>query len=767
MTSRQSIAPLGAESTASPGGESAAPLPGVHRGTVLCVDDDEEVLTSVETLLGEAGYEVTLAQSGRRALRIISITRPDLLLLDLAMPEMDAYEVCAKLQQSKDLSYLPVVLLTAAGDPTDKARAMALGAVDYLAKPVHGETLLEKVAAHVSTNAWWQELQTSLPAKRTGRATSDLALFKQSLARQFALTPEQQQEIAALRALEIYHATTTFGVPPAKVAQHMAEFLKLAYHESLSSERLALGVLPPLFCKTNLVLALGEREGDRCFVVSDPFDWELLQLLRKARGQLRAPKLGVTEPSNILALFEGSRRGVAALEAVRQPAGTPGQARHAAEEFRVPDEELRGSEEVTEQSAPIIRLVNQLIENAYAMGASDIHVEPGENEVVVRYRIDGNLRVVHRFPQPRLIHPLVARVKIMADLDIVERRLPQDGRIVFRRFSGKGLDFDLRIATAPMNFGEKVVMRILDKRKAVLPLTELGLSPRHLRLYHQKIQTPYGMILHVGPTGSGKSMTLYAALNEIQRPDINIQTAEDPIEYTLAGINQLQIHREIGLTFERVLRSYLRQDPDVILVGEIRDRETAEIAVEAALTGHVLLSTLHTNDAASTIVRLMEMGIEPFLVSSSIVLICAQRLLRRLCPACKQPHEPTEEERRLVGVPAGTLALYRAVGCEACNGIGYKGRIGTHEILVPDDRLRRTITTPGVTAEALKRQAVEEVGMTTLYWDAMEKVRTGICSLEDTLTEVREDEFDSRPAWMRAELGPEHSASARPPASGS
>jgi type IV pilus assembly protein PilB len=267
------------------------------------------------------------------------------------------------------------------------------------------------------------------------------------------------------------------------------------------------------------------------------------------------------------------------------------------------------------------------------------------------------------------------------------------------------------------------------------------------------------MILHVGPTGSGKSMSLYSALNEIRRPDINIQTAEDPIEYTLPGINQLQVNREIGLTFSRALRSYLRQDPDVLLVGEIRDRETADVAIEAALTGHLLLSTLHTNDAASTLVRLIEMGIEPFMVSSSIIVLCAQRLLRRLCSSCKQPYSPSDDERRLVGVaPNADVALFKPVGCDNCNQIGFKGRIGAHEMLVPDDRLRRAITTKGMTAEGLKRHGVEECGMTTLFWDTMEKVRAGLCSLEDVLTEIRRDEFDSRPEWMFDELGLERPA---------
>jgi len=730
----------------------ARPMPAANAlpALVLVVDDDLDVLQALEALLGDAGYDVMVAESGENALRVISTVRPDLLLLDVSMREVDGYEVCATLQQSKELSYLPVVLLGAPDEPIDTARAVALGAVECLTKPVADALLLEKVASHVKTNAWWRDLEKQKAPPKTG-ASSNVTRFKQHLADVLELTGEQVQSLATSAPIDVYGLADSLGTTPARIAEELAGLLQLPYRDNLRPDAVALGVLPVPFCKANLVAAIRDDAGGRSFVMSDPLNWELQQILRRVGGGTPL-KIGVTEPANIVALFDGTAGAHHAGAVAVMEAGS------AAPPVEV-DEHL-AAVAASEKSGPIIRLVNQVIENAHAMGASDIHIEPWENEVVIRYRIDGNMRVVNRFPQARLIQPLVSRIKIMAQLDIVERRLPQDGRIVFKKFSPKGLDVDLRVATAPMNHGEKVVMRILDKRKAVLPLTELGFSSRHLKLYHERLATPYGMILHVGPTGSGKSMTLYAALHEIQRPDLNIQTAEDPIEYTLPGINQMQVNREIGLTFQRALRSYLRQDPDVILVGEIRDLETAEIAVEAALTGHVLLSTLHTNDAASTIVRLVEMGIEPFMVSSSLVLVCAQRLLRRLCRECKEPYQPDARERRLVGVdPETPLTLYRAKGCQRCNAIGYRGRIGTHELCVPDDAMRKVIATHGATAEALKRLAVETCGMTTLYWDAMEKVRAGICSLDDTLTEVRRDEFDSRPEWMFEELGLQRPAS--------
>jgi type IV pilus assembly protein PilB len=294
------------------------------------------------------------------------------------------------------------------------------------------------------------------------------------------------------------------------------------------------------------------------------------------------------------------------------------------------EEDLDEDDLSDEESAPIIQLANRIIEDAYFSGGSDIHIEPSETECRVRVRVDGVCQTKLTLPQ-KVTGSLIARLKVMAELDIAERRKPQDGRIIFKQFTRKPLEIDLRVSTAPLNHGEGVVMRILDKQKSTLPLPALGFSEANLGMYRELIRRPYGMVLHCGPTGSGKSMTLYSALNEINIPDTVIRTAEDPIEYTLDGLCQMQMNRKIGLTFAAALRAFLRQDPDIILVGEIRDTETAGIAVEAALTGHMLFSTLHTNDAPSTVARLTEMGVEPFMISASLVCICAQRLMRRIC----------------------------------------------------------------------------------------------------------------------------------------
>lgn len=722
-----------------------------NRPLIMSVEDNPDTQQLIERLLVKAGYEVVIADNGVMGLDMLQAQnlKPDLILLDIMMPEMNGYDFCAKLQENEGLSYIPVVFLTALGEEQDKSKAFAVGAVDYLTKPIFKNKLLECVEKQMQTNSKWKQLQEQTKKIKA----TDFLNFKQYLFDELALSSELREKLASVPAVQIYAMVAEFGISAATLARYIAAHLNLNYYPEIDMANVQLGVLPAPFCRMNSVISIRNESGQNQFVLSNPFNLELLDHLNTLTGQQQSTRIAVTPPEKIAALFNPAAALTQAEDSIAE----------AQEQFRdkftVPIEEPEVSGGASEASEPIIRLVNQFIETAYNMGASDVHIEPWEREVVVRYRIDGDLRIMNRFGPQNLILPIVARIKIMSNLDIAERRLPQDGRISFKKFTRKPLDFDLRVAITPMQYGEKVVMRILDKQKSTLPLQKLGFSPRHLRVYKGMIQTPYGMILHVGPTGSGKSMTLYAALNEIHRPELNIQTAEDPIEYTLPGVNQMQMHREIGLTFQRALRAYLRQDPDILLVGEIRDLETAQIAIEAALTGHLLLSTMHTNDATSSVTRLIEMGIEPFLVSSTLIAIVAQRLLRRLCEECKEPYVPNVAEKALLGLPPDyQIGIYKAKGCKQCNSIGYKGRIGTHEVFVPDDEMRIGISSNKMTAETLKRLSVER-GMTTLYWDAMEKVREGICSISDVLSKVRRDDFDSRPDWMFEDLDLEKPAS--------
>jgi type IV pilus assembly protein PilB len=382
--------------------------------------------------------------------------------------------------------------------------------------------------------------------------------------------------------------------------------------------------------------------------------------------------------------------------------------------------------------APVVTLVNAILADAAKRRASDIHIEPYEKLFRVRFRIDGVLQEIMS-PPLRLKNPLVSRLKVMAGLDIAERRLTQDGRIKLKM--GIGGELDIRVSILPTLFGEKVVMRLLDKSNLQLDMAKLGFDPRTLEDFQEAIHKPFGMILITGPTGSGKSTTLYSALSELNKADVNISTAEDPVEYNLVGINQVQVREQIGLNFASCLRSFLRQDPDIIMVGEIRDLETAQIAVKAALTGHLVLSTLHTNDAPSTIDRLINMGVEPFLLTSSINLIAAQRLVRRICDKCKEPIEVTPEALINLGVDAseasGGFPTFRGRGCNNCNDTGYRGRLAIYEILVMHEGLKEMILKSASAAD-LKREAVK-FGMSTLRMSALQKVRDGLTTIEETI----------------------------------
>jgi type IV pilus assembly protein PilB len=389
------------------------------------------------------------------------------------------------------------------------------------------------------------------------------------------------------------------------------------------------------------------------------------------------------------------------------------------------------------EAAPIIKVSNLILIEALKAGASDIHVEPYEKEFRVRFRVDGILHNIMALPM-RARDPLISRLKIMAKLDIAEKRLPQDGRIKIRlRVAERSRDLDLRVSTVPAQFGEKVVMRLLDKTKLQLDMTLLGFEPEPLRRFKDAIDRPYGIVLVTGPTGSGKTNTLYSAIAALNEPTVNIMTAEDPIEFNLAGINQVQMKEQIGLTFASALRSFLRQDPDIILVGEIRDFETAEIAVKAALTGHLVLSTLHTNDAPSTINRLMNMGIEPFLVATSINAICAQRLVRRICTGCTEDVETQPQMLIQVGFAPDevkTLKVKKGKGCDRCAGSGYKGRCGLYEVVQFSDEIRDMILS-GASSIELKRKAIEE-GMVSLRMAGLQKIRDGTTTLEEVLRET-------------------------------
>jgi len=395
------------------------------------------------------------------------------------------------------------------------------------------------------------------------------------------------------------------------------------------------------------------------------------------------------------------------------------------------DEDVKATD--IADDAPVVKLINGLLTDAVKRGASDIHIEPFEHEMRVRYRVDGALQEVMK-PPVKMRAALTSRVKIMAALNIAERRVPQDGRIKLK-MGTRVIDF--RVSTLPVLFGEKIVLRILDKGNLTLDLSKFGFEPKAEEDLLRAILNPYGMVLVTGPTGSGKTTTLYSALSRINTIEVNIMTAEDPVEYNLMGINQVLVRNEVGMTFAAALKAFLRQDPNIIMVGEIRDMETGSIAIKAALTGHLVLSTLHTNDAPSTVTRMIDMGIEPFNVASAVNLIVAQRLVRRICSNCKAEHKYTDEELRALGIPleeAAKLTFFKGTGCDTCGETGYKGRQGLYEVMAMTSSVRRMVLKGGSTEE-LRNEAVRE-GMLTLRMDGMLKVKRGITTLDEVVKET-------------------------------
>jgi type IV pilus assembly protein PilB len=526
-----------------------------------------------------------------------------------------------------------------------------------------------------------------------------------------ALAHQRNRDLRIGEALiELGHATEE-TVARALARKHGLKFV------DLGKGKIAQGILdlvPAEMAADIRLVPLMEREGRLLVAIDDPMKTFALDNLRfVVNRELEAVLTTKGGLSQALSTYYGVEGESSSRRSVGAAAATSGSTADEGED------------------APIIRLVTQMIEDAMDRRASDIHIEPFGDRVRVRFRVDGMLRTIVDHPA-HLKGPLISRLKIMANMDIAEKRKPQDGRIAAR---AKGKDIDIRASILPSNHGESMVMRLLDKSSALLRLTDLGMRDDEYRWFKSVIQRPNGIFLVTGPTGSGKTTTLYAALAELNRADVKIITAEDPVEYNLPGINQVQVRHQVGLDFARILRAMLRQAPNIILVGEIRDRETAEIAIQAALTGHLVFSTLHTNDAPSAITRLVDMGVKPFLVAASVQAILAQRLVRTLCPKCREAFQPSAAELAAIGLQPEQLGgrpIYRPKGCPACGGSGYRGRKGIYEHLEMSPALRE-MTFRGEPASRLRALAVDSGGMTTLLADGGRKVMDGVTTIDEIL----------------------------------
>jgi len=588
-----------------------------------------------------------------------------------------------------------------------------------LARPVDGAT---QVVAHG-------------PAYLCGRPIGEI------LRATSGLTEEKLQEALALQAekggrlgevLVGIKAVSEEDVAKALGLQLDLPYLARIFVEEVTPELIKR--VPINFAKQARILPLSLEAEGVALAVADPLDTTVLDHARMLLGQNITPRIALA--STI----------VDAINSVYDRATN--EAEQLVDELEAQDldslaHELDEPKDILDaegDEAPIIRLVNSVLFRAAKERASDIHIEPMERELQVRFRVDGVLQEIIK-PPKRYQNAIVSRVKVMGQLNIAEKRLPQDGRI---RIKLAGRDIDIRLSTIPTTFGERIVMRLLDKNTTLLDLTELGMAAHTLEGMEHVIRRPHGIVLVTGPTGSGKTTTLYGALSRINTPDLNILTVEDPVEYQLKGIGQMAVSPKIGLSFAQGLRAFLRQDPDVIMVGEIRDKETAEIAIQASLTGHLVFSTVHTNDAASAVTRLVDMGVEPFLVASSLTAILAQRLVRRVCPDCRVQYTPTEEEVKELGMTKaqfierhGVEKIYKATGCPSCNQNGYRGRTGIYELLLVDDTVRQ-LALKNVDASTIKKAAMSN-GMRTLLDDGARKIALGETTIAEVLSITQED----------------------------
>lgn len=561
--------------------------------------------------------------------------------------------------------------------------------------------------------------------------------FEELLIEKGILTKEKLQEFLTKVTKEkksLEQLLLESGFSEEKIASIKAEYLGYEFIDLSSYPQPPVDLLKhikPAYAKNYKVIPIKYEDDTLTVAMAEPRDFmaldEVIRLYKDAKFRIKNSKIVMTTTKQ---LFSAIERFYAIP---KEEVGMGNILSQLAETYKPEIEVAEVSrEDATENSAPIVMLANKIVEEAFQKRTSDIHLEPAIDHLRVRYRIDGELTEVMRVPRYAQ-DALITRFKIMSDMRIDERRQPQDGRIDFTKYN-PAVEIDLRVSTVPTPHGEDIVMRILDKKSSILSLDMLGFNEHNMKLYRDAIASPYGIILHVGPTGSGKTTALYAALKSMDTPDVKIVTAEDPVEYTLGGqIIQSNINPAAGYTFAKAIKAFMRHDPDIILIGEIRDLETAKTAVEASLTGHLVFSTLHTNDAVGTVTRLTEMGIEPYLVADSLLLVCAQRLMRRICKKCKESYIATEEDEEITkgDIKAGTT-LYRGKGCDACEGTGYKGRTGVYEILSMNRKLR-SLLIKGASTEELRKVAIE-TGMRTLRQDAIEKALTGVSTVEEVVS---------------------------------
>ncbi len=700
-----------------------------NKHLILSVDDEPDILRLIERLLSKSGYDVVTAESGSEGLEMIKKLKPSLVLLDIMMPEMDGYEFCSILQKDSATAYIPVVFVTALGGEQNKAKAFAVGAVDYLVKPIRKAELLEKVRKHTKTDDRWKALKQEAGTLYEAIQNADYLQFKEFLFTKLELTPKDKYKYSKTTPSKIYAITRELGISNSRMAQYISEFLNLPYISPVNPESVELGVLPTPFCKSSSIVAvINETTGNDAFVLSNPFDWERLEHLKRFSGLDQKSELLISEPENIDMLF-------------RYETITPSEdltiVQDKLEIVSPTSEEAEWVSESDAKAAPVVYVANSILDKAVTEKASDIHVLPKEDNTVVRFRIDGDLKDFYNLKRETAIK-VISRFKLLGGLDIGERRKPQDGAFA------AVLDdrtFSFRLSTTFTPNGESVIIRLLEPYSEPKDLEDLGMTNKQVNtLIDLGGRTGGGLILIVGPTGSGKTTTIYSLLHKVDCETRSLISIEDPVEYRIPFANQQQVHEKAGVTFETLLKAAMRQDPDILFMGEVRDPYSARTSMELASTGHLTMTTLHTSNATTAVFRLERLGIERGSMADTVLAVIAQRLLKKLCPDCKKTVPLSKEEALMLAPFTNELPTQVAhpSGCLQCNNSGYRGREGVYEILKFDADISEMVRTGTPISEI--RSFAQERGDYLISNHAVQKVKDLIFAPTDVYEKVLVEE---------------------------
>jgi type II secretory ATPase GspE/PulE/Tfp pilus assembly ATPase PilB-like protein/CheY-like chemotaxis protein len=696
---------------------------------ILCVDDDEVTRRLLERLLKNAGFDVIAAKSGMEALAGVGRKKPDIILLDIMMPEMDGYEVCSKLQENDETSYIPVIFITALEEEQDKARAFTVGATDYLVKPIKKDDLMQKIRKHIKTDIQWKELREDAGVWYEKLLPSEFIQFKEFLFTQLSTGPEQRYKFSNISPQKIYSISRAAGINNNNIAQYIAEFLKLTYISNINHGDIRMGVLPAAYCRSNHVVPVSDASGKKAFVLSNPFDWDLMDSLMKLSEFDKRSGLMITEPDNIDLLFEDDKTiqptTISPIKE-RRKAARPVALRTA----ELPESEIK--------EKPVVHISNILLDRAVKERVSDIHIEPKEVDTVVRFRVDGDLRDIITVKKETGIR-LISRYKVIGGLDITEKRKPQDGAfaaVIDER------TFNFRISTTSTPNGESLVMRMLDPYVKAIPLTELGMADKQADTLVGCANRNAGLILIVGGTGSGKTTTVYSLLSRIDIKIRSLMSVEDPVEYRIPLANQQQVNEKAGVTFDALIKASVRQDPDILYMGEIRDNYSAKMGINFASTGHLTITTLHSSNATTAIFRMERLGVDRGIMADTILAVVAQGLLKKLCRHCKEVVPISQEEVEMLSPFTDDIPSMVAhpVGCPKCNNTGYYGREGFYEVLSFDpeisEMVRAGLTIAEIRAFAHKR------GDYLISDHALEKMRKHLFAPKDIYNKVLAEEID-------------------------